>query len=421
MNNRDTYELMYNLINDYFVNWKIGSIILLNDCIKITKYSGPLIIILILIFVISIIISIIFTKYLMDFIIEREKPINLFLTLKKKVFENLKKGSETFSNKLLNKVMGNEEDEEKSQQEYQSKIEPNDINIVKFKESNNKSSSFKNLYLFIDLISFVFCFLLFYIICFLVKFLDFKKRMNHIFHFISLFEKVNVSQENFILSNNVIKSYLYNKSIPILNNTNTEKEFIKSFINITDYFEELVLYSSKSESFLSQESLEKYRGYLYGNICDIIDQGFAQRSMRQYQYTVEKGIILTKLKGYEFARQLILKYYIILEENNDDISLVLKEQDPNLHMINIGIQLLIRNWYTGIIKLLIESFYDYKEKSNMFYIICFVCLIVLDILFYFFLWRYYQQKLYFVLKNSIDLINLIPQEIKNIIIENLNE
>ena len=57
----------------------------------------------------------------------------------------------------------------------------------------------------------------------------------------------------------------------------------------------------------------------------------------------------------------------------------------------------------------------------MFYIICFVCLIVLDILFYFFLWRYYQQKLYFVLKGSIDLINLIPQEIKNIIIENLNE
>ena len=68
-----------------------------------------------------------------------------------------------------------------------------------------------------------------------------------------------------------------------------------------------------------------------------------------------------------------------------------------------------------------RSFFDYKEGSNMLYIICFVCLIILDILFYFFLWRYYQQKLYFVLKASIDLINLIPQEIKNIIIEYLNE
>ena len=357
----------------------------------------------------------------MNFVIEREKPINLFLTLKKRVFESLKNGSENFSNKLLNKVMGNEEDDENSQKEYQSKIEPNDINIVKFKESNSKSSSFKNLFLFIDLISFVFSFLFIYIIYFLIKFLDFKKRMNHIFHFLTLFEKLNSSQENFILSVNIIKSYLYNKSIPILNNINTQNIFINSFYNITDNFEELVIYSSKSESFLSQESLEKYRGYLYGNICDIIDQGFVQRSIKTYRHTVEKGIISTISKAFDNLRQLTMKYYIFKEENNDNISFILKEEDSVLHMINIGIQSLIRNWFTAIIKLLIESFYDYKEKSNMFYIICFVCLIILDILFYFFLWRYYQQKLYFVLKGSIDLINLIPQEIKNIIIENLNE
>ena len=421
MENRDSYELMHNLINEYFIKWRNGLTILLNDSVKATKFYGPLIIILLTFFFVSIIICVIFAKYLMNFVIEREKPINLFLTLKKKVFENLKNGAENFSNKLLNKVMGNEEDDENSQQEYQSKIEPNDINIVKFKESNNKSSSFKNLYLFIDLISFVFCFLLIYILYFLIKFIDFKKRMNHIFHFLTLFEKLNVSQENYILSLNVIKSYLYNKSIPILNEINTQKEFIKRFDNLTDNFEELVLYSTKSESYLSQECLEKYRGYLYGNICDIIDQAFVQRSIKAYRHTVEKGILSTKSKAFENARQLIMKYYIVQEENNDDISFILKEQDSVLHMVNTGIQSLIRNWYTAIIKLLIESFYDYKEKSNMFYIVCFVCLIVLDILFYFFLWRYYQQKLYFVLKGSIDLINLIPQEIKNIIIENLNE
>ena len=421
MSNRDSYELMLNLMNEYCIKWRNGLTILLNDCIKATKFSGPLIAILLIFFLVSIIICIIFAKYLMNFVIEREKPINLFLTLKKRVFESLKNGSENFSNKLLNKVMGNEEDDENSQKEYQSKIEPNDINIVKFKESNSKSSSFKNLFLFIDLISFVFSFLFIYIIYFLIKFLDFKKRMNHIFHFLTLFEKLNSSQENFILSVNIIKSYLYNKSIPILNNINTQNIFINSFYNITDNFEELVIYSSKSESFLSQESLEKYKGYLYGNICDIIDQGFVQRSIKTYRHTVEKGIISTISKAFDNLRQLTMKYYIFKEENNDNISFILKEEDSVLHMINIGIQSLIRNWFTAIIKLLIESFYDYKEKSNMFYIICFVCLIVLDILFYFFLWRYYQQKLYFVLKGSIDLINLIPQEIKNIIIENLNE
>jgi hypothetical protein len=245
--------------------------------------------------------------------------------------------------------------------------------------------------------------------------------MNKIFHFIILFEKLNISQENYILSVNILKSYFFNKSIPILNDINTQKEFIRSFDNITDNFEELVKYSTKSESFLSQESFEKYLGYLYGNITDIIDQGFVQRSIQLYKYTVEKGIISTKSKAFDHSRELTMKYYIFKEENNDDISFILKEQDSVLHMINTGIQSLIRNWFTGIIKLLIESFYDYKEGSNMFYIICFVCLIILDILFYFFLWRYYQQKLYFVLKGSIDLINLIPQEIKNIIIEYLNE
>jgi hypothetical protein len=408
-------------MNEYLVKWKDGLMILLNDCLKETKISGIFISILVSFFFISIIICVIYSKILMNFVIEREKPINLFLTLKKKVFENLKNGAENFSNKLLNKVMGNEEDDENSQQEYQSKIEPKDINIVKFKESNDKSSSFKNLYLFIDLISVVFCFLLIYIIYFLIKFLDFKKRMNKIFHFITLFENLNVSQEYYILSVDIIKSYFFNKSIPILNDINTQKLFIKSFDNITDNFEELVKYSIKSESFLSQESSEQYKGYLYGNISDIIDQGFVQRSIKKYKYTVEKGIMLSNFKSFEFSRQLTMKYYIFKEENNDDISSILKEQDTIMHMINSGIQFVIRSWYTGIIKLLIESFYDYKEKSNMFYIFCFVSLIVLDILFYFFLWRYYQQKLYFILKGSIDLINLIPQEIKNIIIENLNE
>ena len=69
----------------------------------------------------------------MIFLIERERPINLFLTLKKKVFESLKNAAESFSNKILNKIFGNEDVEDESQQDYQTNIEPNDINIVKFK------------------------------------------------------------------------------------------------------------------------------------------------------------------------------------------------------------------------------------------------------------------------------------------------
>ena len=57
----------------------------------------------------------------------------------------------------------------------------------------------------------------------------------------------------------------------------------------------------------------------------------------------------------------------------------------------------------------------------MFFIIFFICLIVICIIFYTIIWRIYEEKLIVLLKESADLINLIPQEIKNVIIEKLNE
>ncbi len=45
-------------------------------------------------------------KLICKFIDDREKPVDLFLTIKKK-FEELKLISETFLNKLLNKFFGN--------------------------------------------------------------------------------------------------------------------------------------------------------------------------------------------------------------------------------------------------------------------------------------------------------------------------
>ena len=40
---------------------------------------------------------------------------------------------------------------------------------------------------------------------------------------------------------------------------------------------------------------------------------------------------------------------------------------------------------------------------------------------HFIIWRINEEKLNLLLKESANLINLIPQEIKNIIIEKLNE
>ena len=43
------------------------------------------------------------------------------------------------------------------------------------------------------------------------------------------------------------------------------------------------------------------------------------------------------------------------------------------------------------------------------------------VIYYCIIWKMNEQKLNFLLKGSVELINLIPQEIKNIIIEKINE
>jgi hypothetical protein len=98
MGNRDTYELMYNLLNEYYLNWDGLCNLLFDDTIKGTNLKIPLIIIVLLYFFISIAIIYIFLKLLARFSLDREKLINLLLTLKKVVFENLKNSAETFSN-----------------------------------------------------------------------------------------------------------------------------------------------------------------------------------------------------------------------------------------------------------------------------------------------------------------------------------
>jgi len=151
MSNKYVYELMFNLNNGYYMAIEKLTLILLNDFQEETKkYSLINIIIFFVIFIGSVINSFVFWKMMTKLDDDREKPINLFLTIKKKVFEDLKSSSENFSNKLLNKFFGNEENEEESQQEYIANVKINDINIAKFKALNEYKASSKKTSSFIS-------------------------------------------------------------------------------------------------------------------------------------------------------------------------------------------------------------------------------------------------------------------------------
>jgi len=421
--NRSTFELMNNLINEYYLNWESVIKILFNDFVKETNSKIQLMILVLLYFIFSLIIIFIFLKLLSKFSLEREKPINLFLTLKKAVFENLKNCAENFSNQILNKFFGIEDNEEESQEDYQENIQPNDINIAKFKAQNEFSSSILRAFSFINYIIIIIVFFLLNLSYFIFSYFDFTNGMENILYLISLFDKINYSQSNFILSINIFKSFFFNRSIPILNYNNSEQIFFENFLNLSDKFEDSIIYISKKKSFLNEKFIKTYEHYLYGNFQEFLIQEFYQKNAKNLEKYIKYGLKPLETRIFEEIRYFTMKYCDLPEEDrkNSEISNIFKESEFRMGEINILVQYIIRNWYNGALALIINYSFEYQSNSKFKYIILFISLIIIAILYYSIIWKTYEEKLNILLKGSADLVNLIPKEIKNIIIKKLNE
>ena len=333
----------------------------------------------------------------------------------------LKNCAENFSNQILNKFFGNEDNEEESQQEYQANIQPNDINIAKFKAANELNSSIIRAFSFINFIIIIVVFILINLLYLIISYFDFRDRMENIFHFISLFDKTNYSQSDFILSINIFKSFLFNENIPILNSENSEKIFFENCINLTDKFENSIIYISKTKSFLSGFYLKKYEKYLYGDISELLDQEYYEKNKKKVHVYSKYGLKPLETRVFEEMRYLTMKYCKLKTRTKNGISTIFAEVEFKLAEIFRLIQNIIRKWYDGALALMLNSFYEYQSYSKFVYFIIFFCLIIIVILYYSIIWKTYEEKLSILLKGSADLMDLIPQEIKNIIIEKLNE
>jgi len=340
---RSTYELMHNLINEYYINWKNSIQILYNDSINSTYFKFKLIIIIVIYFIFSIIIIFIFLKLLSKFSLEREKPINLFLTMKRVIFENLKNCAENFSNQILNKFFGNEDNEEESQQEYQANIQLNDINITKFKATNEINSSIIRAFSLFNFIIIIVIFILLNVIYLIFSYFDFRYRMENIFQFISLFDKINSAQSNFILSINIFKSFLFNENISILNSENSEKIFFENSLNLTDKFENSIIYISKTKSFLSGIFLKKYKKYLYGDISELLDPEYYENNKEKVNAYSKYGIKPLETRAFEEMRYLTIKYCKLKTRMKNGISILFTEVEFKLAEIIMLIQYIIRN------------------------------------------------------------------------------
>ena len=422
MNNTYSYELMANLLNSYYIVFENLIFIVFKDFQNFTQLHGIRNLIFFCISLFSTILTVfIFWKMANKLNNDREKPINLFLTIKKKIFEDLKNSEENFSNKLLNKFFGVDENEEESQQEYRTNIKPNDVNIAKFKALNeyksfNKKSNF-GIYYF-QLILFFLAFngyLLF-------KYLKMNLYQNHMDNFLVVFNTTQFSQIFLITRIDNIKQYLYNTSILIYNNKkeNMLNHFLEVFLTLSQEFQNSLKQVSKTDCFLKDEYRDTFIKYAYGNYSELIKINNNQNYTVDIKKKSELGFKSLNLEIFDILRFIVEKYFIDSERDNPkNISLLLNYDSWTL--IHSYLVDLVRPWYRTINSLLNEAFYNYIGQIMKLFIIIFIIFLLIENLFFWLLWK--SNEKYFIdsIKKSFDLINLIPEEIKNIIVNKLNE
>ena len=432
MNDQNCHELMRNILNVFYTTWKQATVILFKDvkshCLKSTLSY----VLLISSFFITFICLFIIYKLLIIFFNDRAKPINLFLTIKKNIFEELKNTSEGFSNKLLNKFFGNEENEEETQLEYQANIKDSDINIIKFKAPNEHKSSMNkdktNILIFMKLTFF----LLFCNAYIVFKFCYTFDNIQNISKFTDVFNTTHTTHTNIILAIDILKSFLFSDSIPIFNSkgkNETLNEFLSVFYNDHNAFEETILATSKSNSFLDNDYKMKFYEYLYHDYSNLVKNDINDTSLIENNNRFSP--ILSRL--FENLKFISLKYLNYgykekreeFEKSHPEKALYGYPSEIICDKIWIEIDELaiiyIRYWFKNILALMMTSLNDYVSQMRLIHITIFIVLVILIIFAYCIIWKNYENQLKTMLNRSFNLINLIPEEIKYMIVTKLNE
>ena len=431
MENNYAYELMVNLMDSYFVSFERIILIMLkylddktND-IKIINIS-----IFIVSFVISVIYLILFYRMMVKLDKDREKPLNLFLTIKNKVFEDLKNSSENFSNKLLNRFFQVDGNEEESQQNYSKiNIKPNDINIAKFKALNEyKSLNKKENSFMIYFIQLVVFYGLLNIIIFL-EYLNATFFCDKINNYIHIYNSTYTSEIYLVTRINIIKQYFYNNSIT---NYNFNEDvgiynFLYAFLFMSQEITPTVKETSKTNSFLEDEYKGLFKQYFYGNYSDLIINYMQNINNSQIYETylsltgyIEYGYSSINSRIFEILRYLSIKYFMNPEKNlNKNISALINHNFWD--EINKLLLVMARPWYQNMEDLISSYYISYTKGRLNMYIFLFIILLIVISLYYWIAWKHYEDKFIDSIQKSFYLINLIPEEIKNIIINKLNE
>ena len=236
--------------------------------------------------------------------------------------------------------------------------------------------------------------------------------------FLNVFNLTCFSYVNIIINIDITKSFLFNRSIPIFNYRNSPygidkgSPFYNLFYSLTDSFDPMIISTSNISSFLSKSYKEQFNKYFYENFNNLLDVDISNAPNPSITILINKGLKPVVLHIYE-----ILRFVLINSYKNGENSL----NDNKFGEIDFLLLFVIRPWYNKVIGILNEESNNYLDDVKIVHISLFIVIIAVFIFSYFIAWKSYEQSLSLMLQKSFDLIKLIPEEIKYIIVTKLND
>ena len=204
-----------------------------------------------------------------------------------------------------------------------------------------------------------------------------------------------------------------------------------SFVVMTQQFGETIISSSDTASFLKEGYREPFIKYVYNDYNELIYTNSANKLLNGQLYhqmnvgyssyfnKTENGLMQTTFDLHEILRFFQIQYFINETRNPNNISDII--YDFKWYDLNEILLYLIRPWYENMVGILDDCLFNMVEKNKLLYIIFFSVLLVLASIYYWIFWKNYEENFINLITKSFDLINLIPEEIKNIIVLKLNE
>ena len=416
LNNRNVYDLMMNLINDYFIGWRNITKKVIDSTNKESKINIQLILLFAFSFIFCFVYIIIYYKFLVIFIKERTRPIDLILTIKKKRFEDMKTICENYMNTLMNKFLGDEvnngnEENELDKESNVIGVDDNDIMISKFQKENEynqgvfKSKQF--LFIFFGSILTMIIFEIYFII----KFSTTNEYFEKIRLCIQVSNVTRNSEVDVIMSYNVIKAYFMNASLPLLSNYDSEFIMRERVKNITDAVEDWTKFTFLYMKYIGTNYMDKFINLFFKNITSINDGGYNDEDFFGSMKYGFRSLISRYLS--------LMKTGALMHLNGVNKTDVMNNEE--LGENGLKIVYVIRPWFKILNDELQQTLFDIFDRMISLCIGMFIGFIIFSVITYVLLWKNVEFKLEKYLINSIELISLIPEKIKIDLYNKINE